>query len=138
MESDVEARVRDTPRTSDLAEGLAISASILCLAHCLFLPLVLAWSPALSRTFELPFDLHLWIVLIAGPISLTILVRAAKRARMGILATGVAGLSLLVLALVLPVTDMQEIAISSIGSMLLATAHLANWTARHPKAHLHA
>ncbi len=138
MDSDAEARVRDTPRASDLAEGLAISASILCLAHCLFLPLVLAWSPALSRTFDLPFDLHLWIVLIAGPISLTILVRAAKRARMGILATGVAGLSLLVLALVLPVTDMQEIAISSIGSMLLATAHLANWTARHPKAHLHA
>jgi hypothetical protein len=138
MDSDAEARVRDTPRASDLAEGLAISASILCLAHCLFLPLVLAWSPALSRTFDLPFDLHLWIVLIAGPISLTILVRAAKRARMGILATGVAGLSLLVLALVLPVTDMQEIAISSIGSMLLAMAHLANWAARHPKAHLHA
>lgn len=138
MDSDAEARVRDTPKASDLAEGLAISASILCLAHCLFLPLVLAWSPALSRTFDLPFDLHLWIVLIAGPISLTILVRAAKRARMGILATGVAGLSLLVLALVLPVTDMQEIAISSIGSMLLAMAHLANWAARHPKAHLHA
>lgn len=138
MDSDAEARVRDTPRASDLAEGLAISASILCLAHCLFLPLVLAWSPALSRTFDLPFDLHLWIVLIAGPISLTILVRAAKRARMGILATGVAGLSLLVLALVLPVTEMQEIAISSIGSMLLAMAHLANWAARHPKAHLHA
>ena len=138
MDSDAEARVRDTPRASDLAEGLAISASILCLAHCLFLPLVLAWSPALSRTFDLPFNLHLWIVLIAGPISLTILVRAAKRARMGILATGVAGLSLLVLALVLPVTDMQEIAISSIGSMLLAMAHLANWAARHPKAHLHA
>lgn len=138
MDSDAEARVRDTPRASDLAEGLAISASILCLAHCLFLPLVLAWSPALSRTFDLPFDLHLWIVLIAGPISLTILVSAAKRARMGILATGVAGLSLLVLALVLPVTDMQEIAISSIGSMLLAMAHLANWAARHPKAHLHA
>jgi len=138
MDSDAEARVRDTPRASDLAEGLAISASILCLAHCLFLPLVLAWSPALSRTFDLPFDLHLWIVLIAGPISLTILVRAAKRARVGILATGVAGLSLLVLALVLPVTDMQEIAISSIGSMLLAMAHLANWAARHPKAHLHA
>ncbi|WP_052129892.1 MerC domain-containing protein [Sphingomonas sp. 35-24ZXX] len=138
MDSDAEARVRDTPRASDLAEGLAISASILCLAHCLFLPLVLAWSPALSRTFDLPFDLHLWIVLIAGPVSLTILVRAAKRARMGILVTGVAGLSLLVLALVLPVTDMQEIAISSIGSMLLAMAHLANWAARHPKAHLHA
>ena len=138
MDSDAEARARTDPKATDLAEGLAITASLLCLAHCLFLPLVLAWSPALSRTFDLPFDLHLWIVLMAGPVSLMILLKAAKRHRLAIFAAGSAGLGLLVLALVLPVTERQEIAVSSIGSVLLAVAHLANWMARHPKAHLHA
>jgi hypothetical protein len=138
MESDAEARAGADPGATDLAEGLAITASLLCLAHCLFLPLVLAWSPALSRTFDLPFDLHLWIVLTAGPVSLMLLLKAAKRNLTAIVATGLAGLCLLVLALVLPVTGRQEIALSSFGSVLMAIAHLANWLARHPKAHLHA
>jgi hypothetical protein len=125
-------------RPTDLAEGVAITASLLCLAHCLFLPLLLAWSPALSEALDLPFDLHLWIVLLAGPISLLILLKAARQQCLWIMACGLSGLGLLVAALVLPVTATQEIAVSSLGSVLLAIAHLANWAMRHPKAHLHA
>lgn len=138
MPMDVQDKAKAQPQPVDLAEGIAITASLLCLVHCLFLPLVLAWSPAVTRVLDLPFDLHLWIVLIAGPMSLWILLKAARQNRLSIMLTGVAGLGLLVLALVVPVTEMMEIAISSVGSVLLAAAHLANWTARHPKAHIHA
>lgn len=123
------------PRTADMAEGLAITASLLCLVHYLFLPLALAWSPAFSRAFDLPFDLHRWIVLIAGPVSLMILMKAAKQNRTAVFATGLLGLGLMVLALVLPLTGSAEVAISSLGSILLALAHVRNWLARHPNAH---
>ncbi len=125
------------PKTTDLAEGVAITASLLCLAHCLLLPLLLAWSPTVSRTLDLPFDLHLWIVLLAGPVSLSILLKAARHKRLLVMSAGLTGLGLLVLALVLPVTEPMEVAISSTGSVLLAIAHLTNWFARHRRAHLH-
>ncbi|MBA4780405.1 MAG: MerC domain-containing protein [Blastomonas sp.] len=125
------------PKAADVAEGAAISASLLCLAHCLVLPLLLASAPALSQSLALPFDLHLWIVLLAGPVSLWILIRAAWQRRHGILLLGLCGLSLLMAALVLPVTERQEIVISSIGSLSLAFAHIANWLARHPRLLVH-
>lgn len=126
------------PKTADLAEGAAIAASVLCLVHCLFLPVLLAWAPALSQSLELRVDLHLWIVLLAGPISLAILIRAARHQRHAIMALGLFGLSLLIAALALPVTEGQEIVVSSIGSLSLAIAHLANWLARHSRSFLHA
>ncbi|MCG6113437.1 MAG: MerC domain-containing protein [Paracoccus sp.] len=119
------------PRTADVAEGVAISASILCLIHCLALPLLLASSPWLSRKMDLPFDAHLWIVLIAGPVSAWLLLSAARQHRMGIFAAGAAGLGCLVLALVLPVSEPMEAVISTLGSLMLASAHVANWMARH-------
>ncbi|PXW79387.1 MerC mercury resistance protein [Blastomonas natatoria] len=125
-------------KTTDIAEGLAIAASLLCLAHCLILPVLLASSPAVSRALDLPFDLHLWIVLIAGPVSLWLLVSAARQQRIFVMAAGLAGLGMLVLALVLPVTETGEIAISSMGSVSLAFAHVSNWLTRHPRAYLDA
>lgn len=123
-------------RTTDVAEGLAIGASLLCLAHCLVLPLLLAWSPAVSRTLDLPIDLHMWIVLLAGPVSLWLLVSAARQQRVFILAAGLAGLGLLVMALVLPMTEIGEIAMSTTGSVLLAAAHVANWLTRHSRRYV--
>lgn len=131
-------RIGVAPRTADFAEAAAIAASVLCLVHCLFLPLLLAWAPALSQSLELPFDLHLWIVLLAGPVSLGILIRAAQRRRHAILIIGLCGLGLLIAALLLPVTDGHEVVISSLGSLCLASAHLANWLARHPRPFVHA
>ncbi|MDM7956630.1 MerC domain-containing protein [Blastomonas sp.] len=118
-------------RTADVAEGVAISASILCLIHCLALPVLLAGSPWLSRTMDLPFDAHLWIVLLAGPVSAWLLSRAARQHRIGIFAAGIAGLGCLVLALILPVSEPMEAVISTLGSLMLASAHVANWMARH-------
>lgn len=132
------ATPRPVPKTADLAEGAAIAASLLCLVHCLFLPVLLAWAPALSQSLELRFDLHLWIVLLAGPVSLAILIRAARHQRHAIMALGVVGLILLIAALTLPVSEGEEIVISSIGSLSLATAHLANWLARHSRPFGHA
>ncbi|MFN3473325.1 MAG: MerC domain-containing protein [Blastomonas sp.] len=118
-------------RTVDVAEGVAISASILCLIHCLALPLLLASSPWLSRNMALPFDAHLWIVLLAGPVSAWLLLRAARQHRIGVFAVGLAGLGCLVLALILPVSQAMEAVISTLGSLMLASAHITNWMARH-------
>ncbi|WP_439491054.1 MerC domain-containing protein [Blastomonas fulva] len=119
------------PKSADFAEGVAISASILCLIHCLALPLLLAGSPWLSHALALPFDMHLWIVLIAGPVSAWLLLTAARRQRIGVFIAGLAGLGALVLALVLPVPEPVETAMSTLGSLMLAGAHVGNWLARH-------
>ena len=69
---------------------------------------------------------------------LTTLLLTTFSARLyGLLLLGLCGLSLLMAALVLPVTERQEIVISSIGSLSLAFALIANWLARHPRLLVH-
>jgi hypothetical protein len=118
-------------RTADVAESMAISASVLCLIHCLALPMLFASSPWLGRNLGLPFDAHLWVVLLAGPVSAWLLLKAASQQRIGVFIAGFAGLCALVLALVLPVSGPMEAVISTLGSLTLAAAHIANWMARH-------
>lgn len=118
-------------KSTDAAELFAISGAFLCLVHCLFLPVLLASLPAVGQTLFPDVDLHLWIVLIAGPISAWLLASTVQRNRPAILSAGAAGLGLLALALFLPLTDRQETAMTVCGSVLLAGAHITNWLMRH-------
>lgn len=118
-------------KSTDAAELFAISGAFLCLVHCLFLPVLLASLPAVNQALFPGVDLHLWIVLIAGPISAWLLVSAVQQHRLAILPAGATGLGLLALALLLPLTVGQETAMSVCGSVLLAGAHITNWLVRH-------
>ncbi len=120
----------------DWIERAAISASALCLVHCLALPLVLAALPALSNVLALPESIHVWILLFAVPSSLLALF--SGRARHGAsypIAIGVVGLSALAIG-IMPFAHQIETYVTVTGSLALAGAHIQNWRLRHA-AHVH-
>jgi len=123
-------------RPVDIAEGFTIFGALLCLVHCLFLPIVLAWMPLLSRSTNLGINLHLWVVCIAGPVSAWLLISAVRQYKRIIVSVGMSGLALLILALLWPLTTQQETLVSVAGSVMLASAHLGNWSVRH-RSHRH-
>jgi hypothetical protein len=125
-------RPRLDNRGEDWLDRAALGASMLCLLHCLALPLLLAALPALSRAFSVPESVHLWILAFAVPSSAIALF--GGRARHGTaypIFIGIAGLACLA-AGALPLAGTQwDTVVTVPGSILLAIAHLANWRLRH-------
>lgn len=56
-------------RAVDLVERAAAGASLLCLVHCLLLPVVLAAMPAVASTLDIPESVHGWLLAFALPTS---------------------------------------------------------------------
>ncbi len=123
------------PLQTDAAEGFAIGGALLCLVHCLLLPLLLAWTPTLGQALDPQIDLHLWLVMIVGPVSAWLLLSVVRHHRLVLLSAGFAGLGLLILALIVPVTARQETLMSVTGSSLLAATHAINWALRRRHRH---
>lgn len=116
---------------NDWMESAAVGASLLCLAHCLALPLIIAALPALSNVLAIPETFHLWVLGFAVPASGAALV--AGRARHGArwpLALGALGLILLAVGAILFGSMPAETPTTVAGSLLLVTAHLCNWRLR--------
>ncbi len=117
---------------ADWLDRTAMTASLLCLAHCLALPLIFALLPTLGRVLEIPESFHLWMLALAVPASGWALVsgRADHEVRWPLLLGG-SGLALLATgALALEGSQGETIATVS-GSVCLVTAHIANWRRRH-------
>ncbi len=129
-------RISDTAALpTDAAEGFAIGGALLCLVHCLFLPLLLAWTPTLGRAVDPGIDLHLWLVVIVGPVSAWLLIGVVRHHKLPLLGTGFIGLGLLILALIVPLTERAETQMSVTGSILLAITHATNWALRRRHRH---
>lgn len=119
---------------TDWLDRAAVGASVLCLIHCAGLPLLLAAIPALSRVFAIPEQFHLWMLLFAIPTSAAALVAGLRRHRQsGPLALGGAGLALMTAALF---AGTAETAMTIVGSLSLAGAHILNWRRRR-RPHRH-
>jgi hypothetical protein len=124
------------PRFADL---MGIGLSLTCLIHCLALPLLILIAPALSRWIALPEWVHAAILLLALPAAM-IAMRGGWR-RHGRLTPGVlavVGLGLLALGLAahegwIAVADraVADRMLTSLGALMLATAHVINWCWRH-------
>jgi hypothetical protein len=100
--------------------------STLCLIHCLGLPLLAAFAPALGLLAEAEW-VHWSLIAAAGPISLVAFAGPALRGapyRLGI-ALALLGLAQLTGALFAP--HAQETLLSVTGGITLASAHLLNW-----------
>ena len=127
--------VRNSPRpvpAGNVWDSIAIGASFTCLVHCLALPVLIALLPAWSAFLDVPESFHLWILLLAAPISLTVLVRAASgKPGYPPLLFGIAGLALMALGLLVE-GEVLEAMVTSIGAALLAFGHILNWRARRP------
>lgn len=115
-----------------LYDGVAIGASILCLIHCLVLPLLIVLLPTLAAFLAFPESFHLWALALAVPTSVLALTTGYRRHRR-ILPTAVAlpGLVLLALGALLAPTDAMETMLSVAGALLLALGHGLNWKALH-------
>ncbi|MEM1133983.1 MAG: MerC domain-containing protein [Pseudomonadota bacterium] len=110
-------------------DGFGITLSALCLIHCLVLPIALALLPILGHSSTLGwFSENEWfhvailipILLVSGPVFF----RAAQHdARIGYI--GGAGIALLCIALLMP-NEWLEQTITTLGSIMLITAHIFN------------
>lgn len=114
-------------RRSKRPDRAAIILSMLCLVHCLALPIAISLLPAATHLLDVPEEVHALLFLVAAPISayaiaagyrkhgflLPALIAAAALGLIGLGAFG--GLSVLL-----------ETGVSVVGSLLLVAAHVVN------------
>lgn len=121
-----------TASVADWFERAALGASILCLVHCVGLPLLLVALPVLSRLVALPESFHIWVLVFAVPTSGVALFLGLKRHHVWLpLATGVLGILLLFAGVLVFPGGPLETRTTVAGSVFLAMAHVMNWRLRH-------
>jgi hypothetical protein len=112
-----------------LADGIAISASLLCLAHCVALPLFAASLPALGIFVTHSLLVHVALLALALPLGLWALARGRHRAGWSPLVLGLTGFTLMGVALLS--APLPERLFTVAGVSLVAIAHWRNWRAGH-------
>jgi hypothetical protein len=112
---------------SPLADGVAVSASLLCLAHCLLLPLLVSILPVLGLLADDSLPVHAALLGLALPLGLWALGRGRHRAGWGPLALGLFGFALMAAALM--TSEPHERLLTVAGVSLVAIAHWRNWRA---------
>jgi hypothetical protein len=115
----------------NLAEGTAAATSLLCLVHCLALPVLLLVLPAALATYAVAESFH-WLIL-AGLVPFAVAVFWLGYRQHGSFRPVVAGLSGIIclgLALVPDFPLGTEVALTVVGSVLLLAGHLGNWRLR--------
>jgi hypothetical protein len=75
----VKPRGKPGRRMGRMADGTAVGASVLCLFHCLLLPLAIALFPALGGLIGLPEGLHALLFAAAVPVSALAIVAGYRR-----------------------------------------------------------
>src|SRR3990170_8712658 len=106
-----------------MADGTAVGASLLCLIHCLLLPLVIALFPALGGLIGLPESLHILLFATAVPVSALAIVAGYRRH--GSMLPGsiaVAGLGLIGGGALAGLPLLLETSVTVVGSLALALA----------------
>ncbi|WP_454278264.1 MerC domain-containing protein [Sphingomonas sp. Marseille-Q8236] len=107
-------------------DRLAISASSLCLVHCLLFPILIAFLPSIAAWADLGETFHIVMLAIAIPLSGTALLRGVRRhGHRGPMTWGLIGLGLLMLGVVFE-TSMAGTALTVTGGIVLAVAHVLN------------
>ena len=113
-------------------DKLAISTSAICAAHCLCLPLLLSFFPALGATFFGDEAFHvtlLWGVIPLSLVTLTLGCRAHKDWSVALL--GLIGLSVLIFTAMLGhslLGEGGELIATLVGVAAIAAGHARNYT----------
>jgi hypothetical protein len=116
-------------------DAAGVGLSTLCLVHCLALPAVAAAAPLAAKLAEAEW-VHRTIVALAAPAAIlaiapTLALRPFPWALPVFASLGLAGL---VSALFVH-TEALETGLTTIGGVLLASAHIFNWRHTHKHAH---
>lgn len=112
-------------------DATAMGLSGLCIIHCLGLPLIAAALPLAAQWAEAEW-VHGLLVALAAPAALLAIGPSLSQrpAPWMIVILALLGLSGLVSALFIE-NETSETALSVIGALLLATAHILNWRRAH-------
>jgi len=117
--------------TQEATDKIAISLSMICAIHCLFLPTFLV---LISSFYSIQLNnelIHLWILLIVIPFSFLGLTSGLRNhKKYAFFYLGVIAIVILILALLLSgviLGEFEEKLFTLIGSMMLATAHYKNY-----------
>lgn len=110
---------------------LGISISLLCLIHCLGLPLVLMSLPILARYYLTHPYFHVALALVIVPVALIALWRGFRQhQKISIFILGLLGVILILVASVTRVTfdlfRMYEPIFTIFGSVILSISHVLN------------
>lgn len=115
---------------SGVIDTSAIGLSGLCLIHCLALPAVSAFLPAVGVLAEAEW-VHQLLVLLALPVTVyAIIQQRALRKRTAFVLPASVGLSLLLAAAFAESLHDYETALTVAGAVVLASAHIWRWSRR--------
>ncbi|WP_448664628.1 MerC domain-containing protein [Sphingomonas sp. CJ20] len=122
-----------TARRREIYDGMAIGASILCLIHCLLLPLLIVLVPTLAAFLAVPESFHLWALAFAVPSSVGALGTGYRRHHeLRPIVIVIPGIVLLSVGAIAASSEWMETALTVPGALLLAIGHAVNWRAmRH-------
>lgn len=109
----------------------AITLSVLCLAHCLLLPLVAVLLPTMIATAMSQELFHILMVVCVLPVSIYALTMGCKKHRkLSVGIYGVLGLVILVSALFIGESlfgEMGEKGLTTLGALVIAFSHFKNY-----------
>lgn len=118
-------------RLADLIESASISASALCLVHCLALPVLLFLVPGVLGAFFSSEAFHVAALGLVVPGALGSFILGYRKHRaLGPALIGTLGVGLIVLAVVAFEDTSGETVLTVIGSVALVIGHTLNWRAR--------
>ena len=118
-------------KLQNLLDGLAISASLLCILHCLLMPFLLILVPIISSTFVADEEFHFVLVVLVLPLSIIALFLGCMRHKDHIvIILGALGLCSLVLIALFGHDLLDEIGekvATVISGSILAAGHVRNF-----------
>lgn len=118
-------------RLTDISEGVAVSASLLCLIHCLALPFLLLLLPGILGLFAGSSAFHVAALAMALPAALIAFRRGYRQHRAPLpVILGLSGSVCLVAALLPVMGEEAETALTVAGSLMLVAGHALNWRLR--------
>lgn len=111
-------------------DKISISLSILCVVHCLALPLILVFMPSTLGLLLEGEAFHLFMIFVVLPISAYALTMGCqKHKNKQLVVAGAAGLAFLIAGIALEhvVGEFGEKALTLIGASILALVHFKNY-----------
>jgi len=118
-------------RSVPFVDRFAVSVSVLCLAHCLLLPILIVALPTLGQSIIASETVHLWLVYAVIPTSLFALgVGCKQHKRFSFMLFGLLGLSFLVLGVAVESIGLDhhwEQPFTVTGALFIAFAHIRNF-----------
>jgi hypothetical protein len=116
---------------SDLVESMAIAGAVACLAHCIAVPMLVAFLPALAMVMPVPATFHLLALGFAVPTTAFALYLGYRRHGWpSPLIGGFVGLALLAVGVLAFGEGPLEVPVTVLGSLAIVGAHATNWRYR--------